>query len=111
MGRVDSANHEYSLSRAKQGIHPGSEPSSEVLRHGTEIASRAPETDVTIGPHKILGGVRNIEHAESRESVAAAVDQCARNRLRGEVVQKNQAGVASGNFGELGTIPTLQGSA
>jgi hypothetical protein len=110
LGRSPALMGREPRSRESESRYRGIEPASQVLRHGTEIASRAAETDVTIGPHEILGGLIDIAQAESREGLAAGVDQCVRNRARGEAVQKNQAGVAIGNGGELRTIPTLQGS-
>src|SRR5918994_7109407 len=46
------------LARLASGTRrAAAEPSVEVHRHRAEIASSAPEADMTVGPYQVLGGI------------------------------------------------------
>src|SRR3954451_8983978 len=82
-----------------------SEPPAEVPRDSTDIASRAPEGDMTVGPHQVLGGLGDIAHAEPRQRLAAAVDERAWRVARTQVVYDDQAGVPRRELGDARAVP------
>ena len=83
------------------------EPTIEVHRHPTEIASSAPEADVAVGSHQVLGGTQSRPHPQSRQHSIRGVDQCAGVWGRRQVMNNNEARMPRAYSSSLGPIPPV----
>src|SRR5688572_8949476 len=71
-----------------------------------EVATGAPEPDVTVRPHHVLGRVDCAPHAEPREHYTAGIDQSGAPAAA-QVVHTQQAAVSARQLGSRGSLPAL----